>query len=455
MEILYYFMKKLKKRNVDDAVLSFNASNARQIKFSDNKIVKDAVELLSDVGIFVVKDKKIFTTTYKDTVDETGLASEKGNFNEMKKKEIDKFINKIMKFLKAIHPKRDYFGINEKTFKYNEINESYDPQIKNLDDYDYVRRGINSAFKEGAKRTNGIFEAHESKNTLLTSSGVEFSEKKSELYFSMRCFIEKDESGHMNAVSRIVKKLDPEEVGAQAGRIARDSKNPVNGQRGKYDIILSPMAFAPLLNSIGDSASIFSVESGMSFFSNKLGKKIGNEKVTIYDDGTLANGLGSSKADMEGVPTRRTPLIENGLYKNYLYNTSTARKHKVETTGNAGLITPDPWNIVVKKGDMPLNEMIKSTKKGIYITNVWYTTFANYHTGDFSTIPRDGAFLIQNGKIIKSLKGIRISENVLNMLKNVKAVGNNPVHLRTWEAEIPVLTPNILIRGCNITTPTV
>ena len=239
MEILYYFMKKLKKRNVDDAVLSFNASNARQIKFSDNKIVKDAVELLSDVGIFVVKDKKIFTTTYKDTVDETGLASEKGNFNEMKKKEIDKFINKIMKFLKAIHPKRDYFGINEKTFKYNEINESYDPQIKNLDDYDYVRRGINSAFKEGAKRTNGIFEAHESKNTLLTSSGVEFSEKKSELYFSMRCFIEKDESGHMNAVSRIVKKLDPEEVGAQAGRIARDSKNPVNGQRGKYDIILS------------------------------------------------------------------------------------------------------------------------------------------------------------------------------------------------------------------------
>ena len=93
-------MEKLKNKKIDDAILSFNANHSRQIKFSDNKLVKDSVEYLSDVGLFIVKDKKIFTTTYKDTVDETGLASGIGNLNEMKKKEIDKFIERILKFLK-------------------------------------------------------------------------------------------------------------------------------------------------------------------------------------------------------------------------------------------------------------------------------------------------------------------------------------------------------------------
>jgi PmbA protein len=98
--------------------------------------------------------------------------------------------------------------------------------------------------------------------------------------------------------------------------------------------------------------------------------------------------------------------------------------------------------------------MIKDVKNGLYVTNVWYTRFANYHTGDFSTIPRDGAFLIKNGKIVNSLKGIRISENVLNMLKNVKEVGKESVHLRSWEASTPILSPHVLIKDCNITTPT-
>ena len=455
MEILDYFMKRLKEKEVDHAVLSFNAGHSRQIKFSDNQTVKDSVETLSDVGIFVVKDKKIFTTTYKNTVNESGLGSENSDLNEMNKKEMDRFVERIMKFLKTLHPKEDYMGLNNKTFKYKEIKQGYDKRIMNLNDHDYVQRGINAAFKEGAKRTNGIFEVHESKNTTLTSHGAEYSEKKSELYFSMRSFIEKDESGHMNALSRVVKGLNPEKLGSESGRIAKEAKNPVNGKRGNYDIIFSPMAIAPLLDSIGESASIFSVESGMSFFTDKLGKKIGSDKITIYDDGTLANGSGSTKADAEGVPAKKTALIENGIYKNYLYNTSTARKYNVQSTGNAGLVTPDPWNIVVKPGNISLNEMVKSIKRGIYITNVWYTRFTSYSTGDFSTIPRDGAFLIENGKVTKSLKGIRISENVLRMLKNIDAVGKKSVHLRSWEAELPVMTPHLLVRGCSITTPTV
>ena len=454
MEHLEYLMKKLKQKKIDDAVLSFSANHSRQIKFADNKIVKTGVEETRNIGIFVVKDKRILTTSCQDLIGEAGLSKINESFAELNKKGMDKIVKKIFQFLKLIQPKKDYYGINEKNFNYEEIKEVYDPKVSKIDDIDYVEKGINAAFKEGAKRTNGILEVHDIKSSVLTSNDIAFSEKKSELYLSIRSFIEKDESGHMNALSTSLRKFDVEETGRMSGKIARDSRSPSKGSKGTYDIIFGPMAISPILNVIGESASIFSVEAGLRFFAGKQGKVVGSKKITVYDDGRLEGGVSSTKADYEGVATRKNTLIENGIFKQYLYNTSTARKYGVESTGNAGLISPAPWNVVVRKGELSLPEMIKEVRNGIYVTNVWYTRFANYHTGDFSTIPRDGAFLIKNGNIIGSLKNIRISENILRLLKNVDFVGNKARYLRSWEARTPVLTPHILIRNCNVTVPT-
>ena len=454
METLEYLMKKLKQKNIDDAVLTFSTNHSRQIKFADNKIVKTGIEELRNIGIFVVKDRKILTTSCRDLIGEAGLSGTEGGFVELNRKNIDKLIKKIFEFLKLMQPKKDYYGINEKKFKYKEIKDGFDPRVSKIDDIDYTEKGINAAFGEGAKRTNGILEVHEVKSDVLTSNDIAFSEKRSELYFSIRSIIEKDESGHMNALSTNLKKFDVEETGKTSGMIAKDSKNPSKGSKGTYDIIFGPMAISPILNVIGESASIFSVEAGLSFFTGKQGKKIGSSGITIYDDGKLEGGVNSVKADDEGVETKRNVLIGEGVFKQYLHNTSTARKYKVESTGNAGLISPSPWNIVVEKGDLNLAEMIKKIKNGIYVTNVWYTRFANYHTGDFSTIPRDGAFLIKNGNVIGSLKNIRISENILRLLNNVDDVGKETRYLRSWEARTPVLTPHILVRDCKITVPT-
>ncbi len=453
MEILDYLMKELKKKKIDEAILTCGTNNSRQIKFADNKIVKTGVEELKDIGVFVVKDKKIVGTDFQDIVGETGLEGE-GSGTLLDKKSIGAFVNKIMNYLKAVQPKEDYFGINSKKFKYKEIGEGYDAKVKEVDDVDLVEKGINAALKEGVKRTNGILEVHNNYHEVLTSSGVNYNEERSELYFSLRGFVKKEESGHANVVSTNVKDFDVEKGGQAAGQIASDAKNPIKGTKGKYDVIFAPLAFAPILNNIGESASIFSVESGLSFFSDQMGKRVGSESLTIYDEGNLKGGIGSSKSDAEGIPTQKTTLIDKGIYRNYLHSVNTGRKYKTESTGNGGMIVPEPWNIVVKPGLGSLDKMIKDVKNGLYVTNVWYTRFANYHTGDFSTIPRDGAFLIKNGKIVNSLKGIRISENVLNMLKNVKEVGKESVHLRSWEASTPILSPHVLIKDCNITTPT-
>ncbi|MBI2105566.1 TldD/PmbA family protein [Candidatus Woesearchaeota archaeon] len=450
MELTNYLMKEFKKRKIDDAIISHILHDIRRIKFADNKIVNTTTESLQNINLFLVKDKKILSTNFKENA---GGDGKMGGISRLEKKQADNFVMITMKRLKSIKSTENYYGINEKKFRYSEIKDGYDKKVKNINDLDLLGKGMNSALKIGAKRTNGVLEIHDAKGYVETSNNVEYKEKKSEFYFSIRSFFGKEESGHMNCCSRTLKKFNIEKAGRESGEIAKDSRNPVNCKSGKYDLIMSPMAFAPILMYVGEAASIFAVESGLSFFSDKIDKKVGSNELVIYDDGTLANGIGSTKADAEGVKTRKNILIDEGIFRKYLHNTSTARKYKTESTGNAGMIYPEPWNVAIKTGKENSNEMIKDIKRGIYITNVWYTRFTNYHTGDFSTIPRDGAFLIKNGKIIQSLKGMRISENVLKMLANIDSIGNKPVNLRTWEAEMPVYTPAVLIRNCNITTP--
>ena len=102
------------------------------------------------------------------------------------------------------------------------------------------------------------------------------------------------------------------------------SQAPTGAGEGNYDIIFGPMAIIPLLNIVGEGASIFSVEAGLSFFAGRQGKKVGSPDITLYDDGRLDGGVNSTKADDEGVATRRNVLIEKGIFKQYLHNTSTA-----------------------------------------------------------------------------------------------------------------------------------
>ena len=93
----------------------------------------------------------------------------------------------------------------------------------------------------------------------------------------------------------------------------------------------------------------------------------------------------------------------------------------------------------------------RQVKRGLIITNVWYTRFQNYETGDFSTIPRDGMFLIENGKVTGAVKELRVSDNLISILKNISAIGKEPESVFGWEVEIPTVTPPVLVKGVRVT----
>jgi PmbA protein len=446
MEIAYYILKELKKKGADDIIIGVNKTEASQIKFSDNKVVKTGSELLVNLDIFMAKDKKIIVTSVKDFNKGEERTMPLTSLKKFDKKNADRIIDNLINFSKNIRPNKDYNGIAQGPFKYKEIKNKYDKNIIDVDEVDLMQKGINAAL-ENSNRTNGIIEKYITNNLLITSNNIHAEDKSTGLYFSIRAFTDKEASGHMNSCSRILSKFDVYGAGKLAGAIAKLAHKPEEESPGKYDVVFSYMPMAALLNNIMICASIFEVESGLSFLANKLNKKLG--RFTLIDQGNLENGFNSSKFDNEGVPTKKNYIIKDGILKTYLHNTSTAKKYKTKTTANAGLIAPTPTNIILegKKGN------VFDIKKGLYITNVWYTRFQNHLTGDFSTIPRDGIFLIKNGEIIKSLKNIRISDNFLNLMNNVSLVGKESKHLKSWEAETPVVTPEVLIKNVNISKP--
>jgi PmbA protein len=243
---------------------------------------------------------------------------------------------------------------------------------------------------------------------------------------------------------------DIESAATRAAIIAKKAVKPKPLKQGVYDVLFEPLPVSNILEQVGDATSIFNVESGLSCLSEKMNKPVASREVTLFDDATMPGGIGSAKFDAEGVPTQRNTLVENGVLKTYLHNTSTAKRYNTVTTANAGLVAPEPFNIILKKGNFIKEELFEQIKRGLWITNVWYTRFQNYESGDFSTIPRDGAFLIEKGEVSKPVRDIRISENLLSMLKNVAAVGADAEQVMGWEVETPVFTPSIVVKNVHI-----
>jgi PmbA protein len=229
------------------------------------------------------------------------------------------------------------------------------------------------------------------------------------------------------------------------------ARNPKAGDEGVYDVIFDPLIFGSLLAVWARMVSALSVLVQMSVFVNKLGKKVAPEIVTLKDNPanySLANRI----FDDEGVPTKETLFIDQGVLKTYLHNTSTAKMFNTQTTGNAGLVVPSPWNVEMNAGDMSKDELFEQSRKALYLTNTWYTRFQNRARGDFSTIPRDGIFLVDKGEIKQSLKDLRISDNALSLLNNIIGMSKERQHVHWWEeADPPSLSPYVLINQVHIT----
>ena len=216
----------------------------------------------------------------------------------------------------------------------------------------------------------------------------------------------------------------------QAVQSALTNLDAVAAPAGVMPVVLGPGWPGVLLHeAIGHGLEGDFNRKGTSAFSGKIGKKVASEQCTIVDSGNLANRRGSINIDDEGTPSQETVLIENGILKGYMQDKLNARLMGTKSTGNgrresfAHLPIPRMTNTYMKNGKYEHDEIISSVKKGIYAEN-FRGGQVDITNGKFVFSASD-AFLIENGKITKPVKGVTLIGDGPTVLTKVSMVGNN------------------------------
>lgn len=312
-------------------------------------------------------------------------------------------------------------------------------------------QALTAAEEEGAERCSGVAQMEHSRRTLVTSTGFSESDETAWLNLSIRAF-KGEGSGHGVACTTNLNELEGADAGRHAGRLASLAAAPAaQTEPGRYSLVLDAMVWADLMETMGRASSAFAIESGMSYLHDDLGTVVAAPVVNLREDGGRADGIHSRRFDAEGMPTRCNSLIEEGVLKGRLHNSSSAKRHAAEPTGNAGILMPHPHTMVMLGGEGgDTADLIRECQDGLYLTNTWYTRFANFRTGDFSTIPRDACLLIKDGELKSPVRGLRISDNICNVLKSVRLVAKRPRQIYWWGISTPAITPDVLIDDVQI-----
>jgi len=262
--------------------------------------------------------------------------------------------------------------------------------------------------------------------------------------------------------ARTLNAFNAESVGKEAGDMATRSVGAKRCEEGIYSIIFTPYALGELLAFVFSyNFNAKAYQDKRSCLYGKLGKQVAVESFTLQDDPRARDCMGSKPFDDEGTPTQKRNLIEDGVFRNIVYDTFYASKDNAESTGNANrsgypvgrsadpIPFPSIHNIVVKNGDYSKDEIIKETKNGLLVGRLWYTYAVNPEKGDFSCTGRSGVFMIRNGEILGSVKMVRIIDNLQRLLKNISAIGKDSKHVMQWHS-LPSVTPSIRVDSIRV-----
>jgi len=229
---------------------------------------------------------------------------------------------------------------------------------------------------------------------------------------------------------------------------ARLSRNPVAVEPGRYTVILEPQAVGDLVQLMAYYLGARESDEGRSAFAkqgggNKIGDKIVDSRVTIFSDPQDPQLL-AQPYDGDGLPLSRQVWVENGVLRQLYYSRFWAQKQGKQPTGY-------PSSVKMAGGTMSMDDMIKSTPRGILVTRLWYLREVDPRTILYTGLTRDGTFLIENGKISKAVKNFRFNDSPLFMLNNVEAMSPS-VRIAGTEGGGAVVMPAIKAKDFNFTS---
>lgn len=409
------------KKGADEVEVYIKSSKNLSIEIKDQKI--DALESSYGIGysLRVIKDKRLGFSYSTDIF------------------EIESVVNKAVESAKWV----DSDEYLELPYPSEMVNvEIFDPDISSISENEAVRKVMTlekCAYDEdlrikNIRKARGSFSRTEV--IIKNSKGVDTQYCTTACTAQIMVMAEDEndkQTGWSFSGSRFLGDVSFEDVGRDASRRALQLLGSKKMNPQKANILLDNIIATEFVGIFASLLSSENVQKGKSLLSNKLGKRVINPRVNIIDNGLLHGKLGSSPVDDEGVSCKGKILIKEGVLLNYLYNTYTAKKDRVSSTGNAvrrgfsGLPSVGISNMYIEAVSQDsvihLKDIFKSLDRCLYVTDAMGVHTANPVSGEFS-IGVSGIW-IENGELAFPVKEAVISGNILSFFDNIEAVGDD------------------------------
>jgi PmbA protein len=279
-----------------------------------------------------------------------------------------------------------------------------------------------------------IYADSEEQIAISSSAGVAGEYETSTCYAYLQALAEGEgarETGLGFGLARGPSALDPEAIGAEGAARALEMIGAAKPESRSCPVVLDETVAASFVGLIGGSLSAKAVQRGRSPFAGRLGEAVASSAFALHDDGRDPAGPASAPFDAEGVPRRRTALIEDGSLRSYLFDTYTANREGASSTGNAArqgyrsLPSVSTSNLVVAPGSLTLEGLLAAAGEGVYVTDV-----AGLHSG---VNPVTGVFsvgasgrMIRGGALAEPVREFTIAGELVGMLGAVSAAGSQP-----------------------------
>jgi PmbA protein len=328
--------------------------------------------------------------------------------------------------------------IYEGSKEYKEVNNFNEAlvRIKEKDKIKFVKELESECFRLDKRITSVetcVYGDGYGETVMSNTKGL-YLQEKSNIAYTYVVVIAKElddiKTGFSYITGNDFAKFNAKEIAEEAVKEALSQLGATSIKSGDYTIVLRNNASADMLESFTGIFSAENVQKDLSLLKGKLNEKIASDKFTVIDDPFMEGGLSSKSFDGEGVSCKFKKVIDKGTLKTYLHNLKTAKKDRVETTGNASKssykspIDISPTNFYIDKGDKTLDEIISSIEKGILITELQgLHSGLNTISGDFSLAAL--GFEIEKGKIKRPVEQITVAGNYFDMIKNIEDVGND------------------------------
>ncbi len=425
MDLAELAVKKALKLGATESEAYVNKTRTIRIEFSDQI---DSVKTADLVGIglrvFVGKRKAIYSTSI------------------LSEKEIDRAVDLAVKIARVSPEDTQWHQLNTE-FGHSSASGYYDKDIEELEPTEMVEKVIEATkrirgFDKRVKPILSYLVAATSEVTVANNYNASEKLKQTGVQFSLNAQAEEGDqrsTGNANGQKRCWKDVDVEAKADEASGLAVKFLGSKPAGTLKTSVIFRNQVFADILGiMLSGPLSAEWVQKGRSPLSKKIGNRVASENVNVTDDGLIGGGWGTRPFDDEGYPTQKTLIVDHGVLRNYLYDSYTAANENHKSTGNALRMSyatapqPFPSNLILSPGTVDANDIIRETKKGIYVLETIGEWLSDPISGKLSATVTHG-YIIENGQFTQPIKGMVFSGNFYEILTNkIETIGNDSVN---------------------------